>query len=385
MRKLEHWDIFCRVVDNFGDAGVCWRLARKLARECGFHVRLWIDDLRILRKLEPALTDTAQQSVDRVVVLEWDEAADREGLAEADVVIEAFGCGLPDRYIEAMARSQMRTLWIVLEYLSAEAWVLEHHGLPSPHPRLSLERYFFFPGFVAGTGGLLRERDLFQRRDRFDEAQRVAFWDSLGHRSPAPDALVVSLFAYDSAPIGDLLEHWQRSSRPIVAVIPETALAAVAMRHLGHEDIPEERVLRRGALEVRLVPFVPQARYDELLWSCDVNFVRGEDSFVRAQWAARPLVWQIYPQEEGAHARKLAAFLDVYGEGLNSDAACAARDLMDAWNRLSGLTVTPGEAWDAFAIHLDVLRIHSRSWAERIAAPGDLAENLASFCRAKLK
>jgi hypothetical protein len=22
-----HWDIFCRVIDNFGDIGVCWRLA----------------------------------------------------------------------------------------------------------------------------------------------------------------------------------------------------------------------------------------------------------------------------------------------------------------------------------------------------------------------
>ena len=25
------WDIFCQVIDNHGDVGVCWRLARELA------------------------------------------------------------------------------------------------------------------------------------------------------------------------------------------------------------------------------------------------------------------------------------------------------------------------------------------------------------------
>ena len=37
------WDVFCRVVDNYGDAAVCWRLARQLADEHGARVRLWID------------------------------------------------------------------------------------------------------------------------------------------------------------------------------------------------------------------------------------------------------------------------------------------------------------------------------------------------------
>src|SRR5688572_17662476 len=104
MHKTEHWDIFCRVVDNFGDAGVCWRLACKLANECGFSVRLWIDDLRVLRRLAPAVTEASQQSVDGVEVLRWDDAADHAVVAEADVVIEAFGCGLPERCVEAMAR-----------------------------------------------------------------------------------------------------------------------------------------------------------------------------------------------------------------------------------------------------------------------------------------
>ena len=41
-------DLFCRVIDNWGDAGVCWRLARQLVRERGAQVRLWIDQPQVL-------------------------------------------------------------------------------------------------------------------------------------------------------------------------------------------------------------------------------------------------------------------------------------------------------------------------------------------------
>ncbi|HET9045379.1 MAG TPA: elongation factor P maturation arginine rhamnosyltransferase EarP, partial [Casimicrobiaceae bacterium] len=41
----QRWDVFCKVVDNFGDAGVCWRLARQLVAEHDLAVTLWIDVL----------------------------------------------------------------------------------------------------------------------------------------------------------------------------------------------------------------------------------------------------------------------------------------------------------------------------------------------------
>ena len=132
-------------------------------------MRLWIDDLESLRRLNPAVSSVDRQTVDGVEVRRWPD--EFPAIAPAEVVIEAFGCGIPERYAEAMASATPRPLWIVLEYLSAEPWVPDHHGLPSPHPRYSLERYFFFPGFVKGTGGLLREADVFARRDSFDAAQ----------------------------------------------------------------------------------------------------------------------------------------------------------------------------------------------------------------------
>jgi uncharacterized repeat protein (TIGR03837 family) len=383
VRETHGWDIFCRVVDYFGDAGVCWRLARQLAAEHGGRVRLFIDDLASLARLHPAIRPLEVQRVDGVEVHHW--RASLTLITPGDIVIEAFGCGLPDEYVNVMVRAARPPVWIVLEYLSAEPWVAEHHGRPSPHPHLPLERYFFFPGFVPGTGGLLREADLFARRDRYDKAQRGAFWRSLGFDPPPESALTVSVFAYEHAPLAELLNAWERGERALVAAIPEGPLVRSALGHFSVERVGASRVLARDTLELRVLPFLPQARYDELLWACDCNFVRGEDSFVRAQWAARPFVWHVYPQAEHAHWRKLDAFLSLYGEGLPARPRDAVDNFMRAWNQCDVPGVTVGSAWGAFAAEVDHLRDHGRAWADRIGSVGALAANLARFCHDKLK
>jgi uncharacterized repeat protein (TIGR03837 family) len=382
MRAADRWDIFCRVVDNFGDAGVAWRLSRQLAHEHGIRIRLVIDDLASLARLEPTVTLAERQTIDGIEVGRWPGSC--SNVEPADVAIEAFGCGLPQAYTAAMSRSARPTLWIVLEYLSAEPWVRTHHGMPSPPPRLPLARYFFFPGFAEGTGGLLREADLLWRRQAFDAAARRSFWHSIGHIPPSEDALTVSLFAYGHAPVEELLQCWRDSAQAVVAAVPEGPLASRIWRYL-HADSEADRVVQRGALEARIVPFLPQARYDDLLWACDVNFVRGEDSFVRAQWAARPLVWQAYAQEGDAHAAKLTAFVDLYGESLPPPAREALGVFMRIWNGVGIAAMPLDKAWSAFAARREVLDAHARTWQARIAEVGSLADNLASFCRDKLK
>jgi uncharacterized repeat protein (TIGR03837 family) len=383
MRDIPSWDIFCRVVDNFGDAGVCWRLARTLATEHDAKVRLWIDDLDSLARLEPRIAPMREQRVDGVQVAHWSRISPTT--RPAQIIVEAFGGGLPDEYVTALRRSRQRSVWVILEYLSAEAWVPDHHGLPSPHPRVSLDRYFFFPGFVEGTGGLLRESDLFARRDRFDAARREAFWRSIGYAAPPPDATTVSLFAYESAPMRELLRCWEAGTSLVVAAIPDGRAVPAVLEHFGASAIASERHVRRGALEVRFVPFLPQASYDELLWACDCNFVRGEDSFVRAQWAARPFVWQIYPQRDLVHSAKLEAFLALYCQGLPTAAADAVSRFTRFWNQIETAGVTPASAWQAFAGELPALTRRGLEWADRIARVGELAGNLARFCLAKLK
>jgi uncharacterized repeat protein (TIGR03837 family) len=369
------WDIFCKVVDNFGDAGVCWRLARILHREHGLQVRLWIDDLATLRALHPLL-DVAvpRQDADGITVCHWQDAMPMP--EDAAVVIEAFGCGLPDAYVTAMAATPRPPLWIVLEYLSAESWVDEHHGLSSPHPRLPLPRYFFFPGFTPASGGLLREADLLSRRAAFDAA---AFWRDMGITQAGEDALTVSLFAYADAPVAGLLSAMAQDTKPVMVVVPgDTLLPAV--RSFFGVAADDRGPWRRAALVVHAWPFLPQARYDELLWACDFNFVRGEDSFVRAQWAARPLVWQPYRQDDGAHEHKLQAFLDRYGAGQARAAA-----LGEFWRCWNGDPAGIGAAWPALRAAGTELARHAGRWAGDLAANPDMAAQLVEFVRGKVK
>jgi uncharacterized repeat protein (TIGR03837 family) len=363
---LARWDIFCKVVDNFGDAGVCWRLARALVREHGKAVRLWIDAPRALERMAPA--------AEGVDVRTW--AGAFEDAQPAAVIVEAFGCGLPDAYAAAMARATPRPAWFILEYLSAEAWVDRAHGLPSPHPQLPLARRFWFPGFTARTGGLLRERGLFEARDTFRASDATgAFWSSLALPAPVADESRVSLFCYPQPALGALFDAWADAERPVVCVVPEgTAVGALDAWTGGAVPHPG-RPCTRGRLALHAVPFLAQDDYDRLLWCCDVNFVRGEDSFVRAQWAARPFAWHAYPQDEGAHLGKLDAFLDRFCAGLAPSVAAPVRRFHHAWNG-GAATDALGSAWVEFDAVRPQLREYANGWADSLALLPELAAGL---------
>ncbi len=380
----QRWDLFCRVVDNYGDAAVAWRLARCLSREHGKGVRLFLDDLTVLARLRPDARAAADRQVlDGVEIIRWDASPGAAGFVPhdgvADVVVETFGCDTPEPYVAAMAARSPHPRWINLEYLSAEDWVEGSHGLPSPHPRLApLTRHFFFPGFTARTGGLVRERDLLARRDAFqaDRGAQAAFWKALTGSVPPDGALKVSLFGYAGAPYETLLEAMVRRACPAWVVVPEGTAGAASTAWLRGQSRG-----RRGAVEVLAIDFVDQDRYDELLWACDLNFVRGEDSFVRAQWAARPFVWHIYPTEDGAHWVKLAAFLARYTAGMDRDQAASLTALWESWNR--GESVA--RAWPAFEAGLATVTAHAEDWAARLATQPDLATQLAEFADNVLK
>ena len=294
------WDIFCKVIDNWGDIGVCWRLACDLAARAET-VRLWVDD-------PSALAWMAPDGCAGVSVVPW---ADARAVATAaaepapDSLVEAFGCApAPDliaRFAQRAGAGGPKGTWINLEYLSAETYVERLHRLPSPvfkGPGAGLTKHFFYPGFTPATGGLLREPGLDRRRAVFDRAawlaQRGIDWQ--GER-------LVALFSYEPPVLGALLA--QLESAPQRTRLLVTAGRAAQALPPGPEQ--------RGALSISWLPAMPQAEFDHLLWSCALNFVRGEDSLVRALWAGEPFVWQIYPQDDDVHHVKLEALLDWLG------------------------------------------------------------------------
>jgi uncharacterized repeat protein (TIGR03837 family) len=394
-------DIFCTVVDNFGDIGVAWRLARQLAADYAWSVRLWVDDLTTFAKLAPGLDPARRwQRHGDIVVEHWGEPlGEQETLQIADVVIETFACVLPPAYLAAMAQRSPAPVWINFDYLSAEDWVGDFHLRPSPHPRLPLTKWFFFPGLGTHTGGVLIERSLAAERTAFqaDHAERDALFDTLGVPLPPAGTTIVSLFAYENPSVTSLLEQWRHSPTPVLVLVPVGRIGPELARFL---DIPRfDAGIRatRGALTVHALPFVDHRTYDRLLWSCDLNFVRGEDSFVRAQLAGRPFVWHIYPQNDDAHLPKLEAALALYARDVDPLAAQALQRLWHMWNGMDkpdgGAGAAPehgdgagtADHWRAFLRHRAALDARARAWLVELAAPGHVAANLAEFAESRLK
>lgn len=375
------WDIFCTVIDNYGDIGIAWRLARQLAREHGLETRLWVDDLTSFARIRPEVDPVLEtQEVAGVRIRLWRQPFPE--VEPADVVVEALACHLPDNYVAAMARRPRPSVWINLEYLSAEDWVAGCHALPSPHPRLPLTKYFYFPGWGPGSGGILREQGLLENARAFQATPRArrSFWSGLGLPMERDDEIRISMFCYANPGLAPLMEGWAAGQTPVRCLFPCGPALPQLTAYFGVCHAAPYDTLRRGQLTTHILPMLSQDDYDRLLWACDCNFVRGEDSFTRAQWARRPLVWQAYPQAEGAHWAKIAAFVQIYRQGLDAEAGAALEDLWNAWNA----GTPPAAAWERYWRCRDRYTGHAEGWAEQVAGLGDLAANLVQFCKQKL-
>lgn len=303
------WDIFCQVIDNHGDLGVCWRLASQLAA-AEQRVRLWVDDASALAWMAPGATQGLKAGIS---VMPWQPASEPktlQSLPPAEVWIEAFGCEIPEAFVahrvaQSLAAQTRPPAWFNLEYLSAEASVTRLHGLPSPvmsGPAKGWTKRFFYPGFTPGTGGLLREADLLARQQAFDRQA----WRDIHAPGLSPGSLLISLFCYEPAALPQLLMQTAQAAGwgpAHLLVAPGRPLAAV-QRALAHwpDAAPKPSWLP--------LPYTDQAGFDNMLWASNLNFVRGEDSLVRALWAGQPFVWHIYPQDDQAHHAKLEAFMD---------------------------------------------------------------------------
>ena len=351
MDRSLQWDIFCKVIDNFGDIGVAWRLAADLAGR-GHRVRLWVDDATALAWMAPGGCELVQ-------VLPWaaplDLAPARLALLPPDVLVECFGCDAAPEFIAASAPAAcangQKPIWINLEYLSAEAYVARCHTLPSLQrggPADGWTKWFFYPGFTESTGGLQREPALADRHAGFD---RTAWLAAQG--IAAAGETLVSLFCYEPALLADLLTQLARhglDGRPVRLLVaagrPASAVKAAFSKGISSLRNTSGRTL----LSISYLPFLSQTQFDHLLWACDLNFVRGEDSLVRAIWAGRPFVWHIYPQDDQAHLDKLDAFMDML------EAPASLRHFHARWNRkTSSSQVQPFAqmdlpAWQACAL-----------------------------------
>lgn len=306
----EVW-VFVRVIDNWGDVGVGWRLCMQLACSFPWRVRLWIDDVAALGKLVLAAELAAVQ--DAVMVEKWSDedsvSLRLAQLADPVMVIETFGCDLPSPVLRRM--QQCQPLWLNWEYLTAEDWAVDLQAMPSLQGN-GLAKYFWFMGIDQQSGGLLREANYLSRRNEF--LQQPCLQQAFKQQYGLPLEHVGQLwliFAYTSERWAEWLSMWRGADEPITLWLAghEVAdslraagvIAADALQQVGDTFELEQVTMVR-------IPFVPQSAFDNLLWLADGAIVRGEDSFVRALWAGLPFLWHIYQQEEAVHLQKLDAY-----------------------------------------------------------------------------
>ncbi len=375
-----HCAIYCTVIDNFGDVGICWRLARQLANEHHVQVTLWIDDLISFSKLAPSLDpNLSEQSLEKITVCHWHkDPRDELSLIHQipfDIIIEGFGCRLPDFVLHNMAQQAKAgkpPLWLNLEYLSAESWAVDYHAMPSTHPSTGLTQYFWFPSFSEKSGGLLREADLIKRRDEFQnnaEAQKD-FWLNLRITDTHLFERKISLFSYENKAIHGLLDALSIDQQTTLLLVPE-GKALTDISEWSEQSLKQGDRITKHALTIVVLPFLTHENYDRLLWSCDLNFVRGEDSVIRAQWAGQPFIWQIYPQDENTHLVKLQAFMDnVASVKLNE----SWQTFMLAWN-----TANDVNPWSTALNDLTNWQMMTREWQTYLTTQPSLTTKLMQF------
>lgn len=375
----QRWDIFCRIVDNFGDIGVCWRLSQQLAYEHHFQIRLFIDDLTVASKIIRSLNCNLQsQIINQIEICRWPLASDN--IKPAEVVLETFSCALPFEYIAAI---QNNTMWLNLEYLSAESWVADFHARSSNNTKPS--RHFYFPGFTEATGGLIRESSIFQQNQKFahDLQLQSEFFNHLNLTQET--TLKVSLFCYPHAPIHELLNALAASNQSMNCYVPASSILPKVLDFFGVDDnkkIRSEiasnssvRKLSYKNLNLVILPFLSQTDYDRLLAICDINFVRGEDSWVRAIWAAKPFIWLPYLQTEDTHIKKLNAFLNRFYANGNATTKTVVDEVHFAWAKGNFTT----RNWQNYLEHLPAIRQITLEAANQLATQTDLAAKLVIF------
>ena len=285
-------DIFVRVIDNFGDAGIAWRLAKDLAGR-GSSVRLIIDDPSPLS----FMTDNLRTG--NIRVIQWDIFSESGNFSLPNLIIEMFACRLPENYLQACISSPIAPKFVNYDYFSAEDWVDRFNGLDSIHPRYRTKKTNFFPGISPRSTPFIIEEDYAERKKSFDRAQF--------RKNAGADGFVIFFFAYPFFPTSALSKSVNRTKRHCTLLLAK----GEASRHLAS-------VIVNPLVNVVELPYFRQETLDEILWASDVNIVRGEDSAQRAMLAGKPFLWNIYHTPDNAHEAKISAFTDKAREYMGS-------------------------------------------------------------------
>ena len=286
--KIDSIDIFCQVIDNYGDVGVAYRLAREFKRvypnkKLRFVINQ-IEELNLIRKSED------------IEIILYKDISKIEN--SADLIIESFGCEIPKEYMDKALKNVK--LIINLEYFSAEKWVDDFH-LQESFLGGNLKKFFFIPGLSEKSGGILLDNEFLERKKKV-EANKEYYLEKFGIKEKYD--LIGSVFSYEKN-FDSLIEELKKLNKKVILLILSEKTQKNFIKYFDNGNNYDK-------IKFVKLPFFTYDKYEELLALCDFNLVRGEDSFVRALLLGKPFLWHIYPQDENTHIKKLESFLEKY-------------------------------------------------------------------------
>lgn len=294
-------DIFCNVIDNFGDAGVVYRFAKELKKkEEQKKIRIFLNRYDEFAAINPKIDiNKNSQLIDGIFYL-LRESSDLENIIPAEIIIETFGCDINELYLEKINK---KTVILNLEYLSAESWIEDYHKMQSFTSNPNIKKYFFMPGFTEKTGGLIINSD---KKEKSRDILKEYYSGELENKK------IGTIFSYEHNFENLIEDIFKLKNQYLLLIMGEKSKESFKIS-MDKEFIQlEEGYFKKDNLEILFMPFVTQEKYDEIISVTDFNFVRGEESLARAALSGIPFIWHAYLQEDMVHMDKVDAFLKTF-------------------------------------------------------------------------
>lgn len=367
-------DLFCSVIDNYGDIGVCYRLAKELARN-KVEISLYVDDLPTFKKICPQILPTQNIQYlndDNILVKKW--VTDDYSYEPSNVVIEAFACNISPSFTDKFTNS---TIWINLEYLSAEKWVESCHKLPSLQNN-GVKKFFFFPGFTPNTGGINFENNFCKISSKLAKDFVINKFEL----SPdIKDFFMCLIFTYENENLFPLIENIIKYKKKVIFLIPDSRSAV----YLKTSPLLQKFKLIYSNIIFHFFPMISQDEFNYIIKASDFNIVRGEDSICQAIMSGKPFIWHIYKQKENAHIDKIKAFLEEYCLDLSSPIANVFKNAFITFNTITNNYNLEYSSFSDFMIKYEEICSYSEKKTAKLFNNRNLCSNLLRFIEEKNK
>lgn len=390
--------VLCKVVDNFGDIGVVFRLCRALSElKKNLEIRLVVSNLDSFAKISKGIDSTKTfQEFRGWKVFDWnDNALCKKEFSKnpPEFILECFQCGRPEWLEELLFSPQfnLNVQIVNVEYLTAESWADDFHLLKSGTRSAKIKKINFMPGFTKKTGGLILDKNfmccLSEKKFALNLVKQNL--DKKILSEDFSDSFKILIFSYPKNFdfLASAIKEFSFFKKNIVFVASGAGADSAKIS------------LKKFKVDFVCLPFMQQEVWDAFLSLMDFSFVRGEDSFSRCCLFGNPFIWNIYPQEEEFHIVKLNAFLQkikipqiekfsfLYNRNFKASCCPESLEILEEKKLPSELEKINSEMKTEILSLLknyESLKPEFKKFSNEILKNGNLAENLLNLLETKI-